>query len=64
MPDHTPALSLTTRSAPEASGRPMIETSRTDRILFTVVTLLYWAALYVYVPILSPISNTGGFRIP
>ncbi|WP_225446353.1 MFS transporter [Paenibacillus rhizovicinus] len=40
---------------------PLIQTTRSDHILFVVVTLLYWSTLYVYVPILSPFMKSGGY---
>jgi len=34
--------------------KPMIETRRRHHLLFAAVTMLYWASLYTYIPILSP----------
>ena len=34
---------------------------RVDHLLFIAVTLMYWATLYVYVPILSPYLESRGF---
>ncbi|QHT63899.1 MFS transporter [Paenibacillus lycopersici] len=39
----------------------MIRTTRSDHVLFVIVTLLYWSTLYVYVPILSPFMKSGGY---
>ncbi|NBC69253.1 MFS transporter [Paenibacillus sacheonensis] len=48
----------------EANSREqsaLIPTTRSDHIIFVVVTLLYWSTLYVYVPILSPFLKSGGY---
>lgn len=40
---------------------PAIAASRSDHLIFIVVTLLYWSTLYVYVPILSPFMSDRGY---
>lgn len=39
---------------------PPISATRIDHLLFMAVTLLYWASLYMYVPILSPYLDSLG----
>lgn len=35
-----------------------------QRLLFTVITVLYWTSMYVYVPTLSPYLSDRGFSLP
>lgn len=35
----------------------------TQRLLFTVVTLLYWTSMYIYVPTLSPYLKDSGYSL-
>ncbi|MGO4543969.1 MFS transporter [Paenibacillus sp. 2TAB23] len=35
-----------------------------QRVLFTVITILYWTSMYVYVPTLSPYLSDRGLSLP
>lgn len=41
----------------------MNQISSSQRLLFTVVTLLYWTSMYVYVPTLSPFLSSKGLSL-
>jgi MFS family permease len=41
----------------------MNQISLAQRFLFTVVTILYWTSMYVYVPTLSPYLSNQGFSL-
>lgn len=41
----------------------MTTISTYQRMLFTIVTLLYWTAMYVYVPTLTPFLSASGFSL-
>lgn len=42
----------------------MIRAAAKDgRMLFTIVTLLYWTSMYIYVPTLSPYLSAGGYSL-
>ncbi|WP_081756976.1 MFS transporter [Gorillibacterium massiliense] len=51
------------RAAESKQEQATIATTRADRVLFTVVTLLYWSSLYVYVPILSDYLTFRGMSL-
>jgi MFS family permease len=38
-------------------------TSAMQRLLFTLVTLLYWTSMYIYVPTLSPYLKNAGYSL-
>lgn len=37
--------------------------AKEGRNLFTIVTLLYWTSMYIYVPTLSPYLSAGGYSL-
>lgn len=45
------------------TGKPLIAARQADHIVFTVVTLLYWTTMYVYVPILTPYLEYRGLSL-
>ncbi|MEK3882227.1 MFS transporter [Paenibacillus sp. PL2-23] len=40
-----------------------LNTEGAQRGLFTVVTLLYWTSMYIYIPTLTPYLNAGGYSL-
>ena len=50
-------------AAASRENQPAIPTTRADRAIFTIVTLLYWSSLYVYVPVLSDYLTFRGLSL-
>ncbi|WP_138751508.1 MFS transporter [Paenibacillus sinopodophylli] len=42
----------------------MNQISTAQRMLFTIITILYWTSMYVYVPTLSPYLSDRGLSLP
>ncbi|XEC97194.1 MFS transporter [Paenibacillus tarimensis] len=68
MPSQTPLSHKTWRSssvqaAPSDQDGAFIETTPLDHVLFIIVTVFYWATLFVYVPILTPYLEFRGLSL-
>ncbi|MEF2244476.1 MFS transporter [Paenibacillus sp. IITD108] len=41
----------------------MFRTTKSQKYIFTLVTLIYWISMYIYVPTFSPYLNSKGFSL-
>ncbi|RXZ77881.1 MFS transporter [Paenibacillaceae bacterium] len=63
IPEKTGVPESSQAVAHQIEDTAAIATNRSDHVIFIAVTLMYWATLYVYVPILTPYLEFRGLSM-